>query len=100
MAQPPELNYLDVSPDEMVALVGDFGLEARLATFSQRRIPQQQDPYHEQFCCKKELVLLTDSNDDEIAIIIEQIHVDPSKGVVRTIAQIRVGNVVYRSRLP
>ena len=84
----------------MNRLVREHGIEAQISSCTQRRIRQEQDLNHEQFCCKKDFVLLTDSKDEEIAIVMEQIHADRGKGITKTFVQIRAGSTVYRLRLP
>jgi hypothetical protein len=101
MTKPPNLNYQAVSGDEMNRLVRDNSIEARLPACTQQRFRQQQDSNHEQFCCKKDAVLFVDPDtSEEVAIVIEQIHADPAKGITRTYTGLRIGNDVYRLRIP
>ena len=89
-----------MSATEMDRLVSDNHFEEQVFQKLQKRFPQPQDPMHEQYCCRKELVGCFDENDDEMAIFIEQIHADRTKGISRTFHQIRVGDVIYRLGLP
>src|SRR5258708_1702381 len=100
MAQPPNLNYKTVTADEMKHLVNHHSVETKLANCSPQRNRQPQDANHEQFCCTKYLVLFTDANGDEVAVVIEQIHADKTKGTTRTFTGLRIGNDVYRLRIP
>jgi len=85
----------------MKRLVDENSIEAKLPTCAQKRTRQPQDPNHEQFCCKKDLVLFTDSStNDEIALVIEQVHADSAKGTTRTFTELHIGNDVYRLRIP
>ncbi len=84
----------------MTRLVRENRIEERMAEAAQQRIRQPQDPYHEQFCCRKELVLCTDNSGDEFAQVIEQVHADETKGTTRTFTQIRIGDTVYGLRIP
>lgn len=84
----------------MKRLVEENQLATKLPNCSQNRILQPQDVLHEQFCCRKSLVTYFDGNNDEVATVIEQIHANAAKGITRTFTQIRIGNDVYRLRLP
>ena len=84
MAQPPNLNYQVVSADEMKRLVGQHKIEEKLPSCAQQRSRQEQSQNHEQFCCKKDLVLFTDSStNDEVALVVEQVHAEAAKGTTR-----------------
>jgi hypothetical protein len=84
----------------MELLVADNRVEEMIFQKPQKRFPQPQDPMHERFCCRKELVVCSDENDDEIVVLIEQVHADRTKGITRTFHQVRIGPAIYRQRIP
>jgi hypothetical protein len=100
MTQPPELTHQVVSSEEMRKLAREHGIESQIADLTPQKTRQPQSEDHEAFCCKKDLLLFVDGNDDELAIIIEQIYSDKSRDITRTFTQIRVGSTVYRLRIP
>jgi hypothetical protein len=101
MTEPPNINLHDVSPNEMQKMLSQPDCQASLSKCVPTRIPQPQGEMHDAFCCKKEIVLFTDTaTGDEVAIAIEQTYRDPAKTTNFTVTQLRIGNDLYRLRIP
>jgi hypothetical protein len=99
MAEPPEIEHLLVSPDQMQALWNQH--REMLSRCRETREPDHQSPEHEGYCCKKEKIILSHPETGEIyALSIEQTFVNPAKGKNIVRRQIRIGNKVYNLRLP
>lgn len=81
----------------MERLFGEHKFEQKLPSCTTVPIPVPHDPYHETFCCKKEISRYIDENDEEIAIIAVYTRKDLS--VQRVISKLRIGGEVYNQRL-
>ena len=85
----------------MERLVKTNNVDAKLSSCVQQKTRQPQNAYHEQFCCVKHLVLFTDpSTNDQIALVIDQVHADTTKGTTRTFSELRLSNNIYKIKLP
>jgi len=66
---------------------------------NKQSVRQPQDKAHENWCCVKELIVLTDAETgDEVALIMEQTYREP-KRTVRTVIQLTLGQKTYRLRI-
>jgi len=96
MPEPP-INHHVVPAEEMERLYREHNFEHKLSSCSKIPVDVAENPYHETFCCKKEIFRYIDSNHDEIALITMYTKKDLS--IQQVISRLRIGNDVYDQQL-